>query len=80
MVDGILERMKEVMGAKTKVIATGGRPASSAASRHIETVDEYLTLKVSASSGNGTNPARKNAAAAARRKNLYVTPQDLTTT
>jgi type III pantothenate kinase len=45
MVDGILERMKKVLGEKTRVVATGGQAAMiGKGSRHIETIDEFLTL------------------------------------
>jgi type III pantothenate kinase len=45
MVDGILERMKKVLGEKTCVVATGGQAALiGKGSRYIETIDEFLTL------------------------------------
>lgn len=46
LVDGILRRMIEELGGKTKVVATGGlAPLISPASEYIETVDENLTLE-----------------------------------
>src|SRR5436305_9103550 len=46
MIDGILERIVQEMGADTKTIATGGQaPMIVTGSRYLQNVDEHLTLE-----------------------------------
>jgi len=46
MIDGILERIKEELGAETKMVATGGQsPLIVRGSRYLKLADEDLTLE-----------------------------------
>ncbi|MGH9721889.1 MAG: type III pantothenate kinase [Bryobacteraceae bacterium] len=46
MIDGIVERLLEALGAQTRVIATGGHaPTVARGSRYLQQLDENLTLE-----------------------------------